>query len=152
MQLKDTWMHAHWRPAWHYPTHIRPENREANHTISPLPAFGSSPLPQWSSEKTVLCSCGRSVGGSSLGQLCPKLTQLTLARCKPMHVFTPMGCPGLQRLSHHGCSFMGVPVGMVPFLSLQLKSIDVSATLTADNELRRMVGPPSAAKNLVHAV
>ena len=146
VQLMDTRMHAQWRPAWHHPTHTRPENSQADHTTSPLPAFGSSPLPSWSQEKIVLCSWEFSGGGNRLGQLCPKLTQLRLAYCEPMHVLTPMGSPGLQRLSHHGCSFAFCSVGVVPFLSLQLKSVYVSATRIADSELRNIVGPPSAAK------
>ncbi|CAK0787844.1 hypothetical protein CVIRNUC_011066 [Coccomyxa viridis] len=82
---------------------------------------------------------GSSVGSRSLGQLCPKLTHLTLDHCELLHVFTPfMGCPDLQRLSIHSSSLNGLPVGDIPFLSLQLKSVDVSNTSIADEALREI--------------
>ena len=88
------------------------------------------------------------MGISSLGQLCPKLTHLTLAHCKLMHVFNPsVGCPGLQCLTLCGSSFMGTHVGVARFLSAQLKSIDVSATGISDYGLRDIVGPSVAAKS-----
>ena len=91
------------------------------------------------------CSWASPVGRSSLTQLCPKLTHLTLAHCQLINFFFPsMGCSGLQHLNLHRSSSRGVPVEMVPFLSRQLKSVDVSATSIADDELRKIVGSPVA--------
>ena len=90
------------------------------------------------------------MGSSSLAQLCPKLRHLALMHCEIGRAATSsMGCPDLQRLTLHGSSLIGTPIGAVAFLSPQLKSVDVSATQIADNGLRQIVGPPSAALNWV---
>lgn len=99
----------------------------------------------------MLRSWKASVGSSSLGQLCPKLTHLTLAHCVFGHgCDRSIGCPaGLQHLTLCGSIMFGVPAGVIPFLSPKLKSVDISSTQIADNELREIVSPPVAALHVV---
>lgn len=98
----------------------------------------------------MLCSWGPAVG--SLGQICPKLTHLTLSHCTLIHIFTPFrGCPGLEHLTLCGSTLMGSNAGVAHFLSAQLTSIDISDTGIADNGLRDIVSPKIAARKWAHA-